>query len=112
MFSLKISLSIYFKVSLLLDIIQYYESTIVHLKAKKEKVRLKQILNYEYWNSQQDPITKTTGYVLFLNYEDSYEVSTLTELVENNRTFQCGTVTCTFTRTRENLLMSKIQNSL
>ena len=62
--------------------------------------RLKQILNYEYWNLRQDPKTKTTGYVLFVNYEESYEVAfswTQTKLVENNRTFQCGTVTCTFT---------------
>ncbi|PKC67012.1 hypothetical protein RhiirA1_458951 [Rhizophagus irregularis] len=27
--------------------------------------RLKQILNYEYWNCQQDPKTKITGYILF-----------------------------------------------
>ena len=69
-------------------------------KGEEGESRLKQILNYEYWNSQQDPITKTTGYVLFLNYEESYEVAfswAQTELVENNRTFQCGTVTCTFT---------------
>jgi hypothetical protein len=62
--------------------------------------RLKQILNYEYWNRRQDPETKTTGYVLFVNYEENYEVNfswTQAQLVENNRTFQCGTVTCTFT---------------
>ena len=56
-------------------------------KGEAEEGRLKQILNYEYWNCQQDPQTKTTGYVLFVNYEEVYEVSfswTQTELVENN----------------------------
>ncbi|PKK71273.1 hypothetical protein RhiirC2_849279 [Rhizophagus irregularis] len=50
--------------------------------------------------SLHDPITKTTGYVLFVNYEESHEVTfswTQTKLVENNQTFQCGVVTCTFT---------------
>ncbi|PKY35777.1 hypothetical protein RhiirB3_457125 [Rhizophagus irregularis] len=37
--------------------------------------RLKQILNYEYWNCQQDPKTKITGYILFVNSEEIYEVS-------------------------------------
>ena len=69
-------------------------------KGEAGEGRLKQILNYEYWNQRQDPVTKTTGYVLFANYEGSYEVSfswKQTELVENNRIFQCGTVTCMFT---------------
>ena len=73
-------------------------------KGEAGERRLKQILNYEYWNQRQDPITKTTGYVLFANYEGSYEVSfswTQTELVENNRIFQCGAVTCTFTTDSE-----------
>ena len=69
-------------------------------KGEEGENRLKQILNYEHWNFWQDPKTKTTGYVLFVNYEESYEVTfswTQTKLVENNRIFQCGTVTCTFT---------------
>ena len=69
-------------------------------KGEAGEVRLKQILNYEYWNCRQDPKTNTTGYVLFVNYEGIYEVTfswIQTELVENDRTFQCGTVTCTFT---------------
>uniref|UniRef100_U9UFA6 C2H2-type domain-containing protein n=1 Tax=Rhizophagus irregularis (strain DAOM 181602 / DAOM 197198 / MUCL 43194) TaxID=747089 RepID=U9UFA6_RHIID len=69
-------------------------------KGEVEEQRLKQILNYEHWSCRQDPITKTTGYVLFVNYEESHEVTfswTQTKLVENNRTFQCGVVTCTFT---------------
>src|SRR5215204_2984672 len=44
-------------------------------KGETGEGRLKQILNYEHWNCQQDPITKTTGYVLFVNYEGIYEVS-------------------------------------
>jgi hypothetical protein len=62
--------------------------------------RLKQILNYEYWNQRQDPVTKITRYVLFVNYDGIYEVSfswKQVELIENNRSFQCGTVTCMFT---------------
>ena len=62
--------------------------------------RLKQILNYEYWNCQQDPKIRITGYVLFMDYEDIYEVFfswTQIELVENNQIFQCGIVTCAFT---------------
>lgn len=69
-------------------------------KGEAGEGRLKQILNYEYWNCRQDPKTKTIGYVLFANYEGIYEVSfswIQTKLVENNRIFQCGTVTCTFT---------------
>jgi len=69
-------------------------------KGEEREKRLKQILNYEYWSSRQDPKTKTTGYVLLANYEGNYEISfvwTQTELIENNRTFQCGKVTCKFT---------------
>ncbi|PKK61175.1 hypothetical protein RhiirC2_792202 [Rhizophagus irregularis] len=58
------------------DTIQYYENIVVSLK------------------------TNTTGYVLFVNYEGIYGVTfswTQNELVENDRIFQCGTVTCTFT---------------
>ncbi len=69
-------------------------------KDKMGEERLKQILNYEYWNYRQDSKTKTTGYVLFVNYEETYEVTfswTQAELVENNQIFQCGTVTCKFT---------------
>ncbi|GBB89609.1 hypothetical protein RclHR1_16340005 [Rhizophagus clarus] len=73
-----------------------------HCKFKGEagELRLKQILNYEHWNCRQDPKTNTTGYVLFANYEGIYEVTfswAQTELVENDRIFQCGTVTCKFT---------------
>ena len=69
-------------------------------KGEAGERRLKQILNYEYWNRRQDPKTKTIGYVLFANYEGTYEVSfswIQNKLIENNRTFQCGTVTCMFT---------------
>ncbi|RHZ88189.1 hypothetical protein Glove_26g203 [Diversispora epigaea] len=55
--------------------------------------------NFEYWSSRHNPVTKTTGYVLLANYEGNYEISFIwvqTELIENNRTFQCGMVTCTF----------------
>ena len=36
---------------------------------------------------------------LLVNYEESYEVSFIwmqAELIRNNRSFQCGTVTCAF----------------
>jgi len=44
-------------------------------KGKVREQRLKQILNYEHWSCRQDPITKTTRYVLFVNYEESHEVT-------------------------------------
>jgi hypothetical protein len=44
-------------------------------QGKNGEERLKQILNYEYWNFRQDPKTKTTGYVLFINYEKTYKVN-------------------------------------
>ncbi|PKY28942.1 hypothetical protein RhiirB3_445348 [Rhizophagus irregularis] len=69
-------------------------------KGEAGEQRLKQILNYEHWNCRQDPKTNTTGYVLFVNYEGIYGVTfswAQNELVENDRIFQCGTVTCTFT---------------
>ncbi|RHZ78250.1 hypothetical protein Glove_166g174 [Diversispora epigaea] len=68
-------------------------------KGVEGESRLKQILNYKHWSYQQDPKTKTTGYVLLVNYEESYEVSFIwmqAELIKNNRSFQCGTVTCAF----------------
>jgi hypothetical protein len=68
-------------------------------KGEEGESRLKQILNYEHWSYRQDPKTNTTGYVLLVNHEDNYEISfiwTQAELVENNRSFQCGMVTCTF----------------
>ena len=43
-------------------------------QGKAGEERLKQILNYEYWSFRQNPITKTTGYVLFVNYEETYKV--------------------------------------
>ncbi|GES85276.1 hypothetical protein GLOIN_2v1475986 [Rhizophagus clarus] len=61
-------------------------------QGKAGEERLWQILNYDYWSYKQDSNTKTTGYVLFVNYEET----TLSELNENNQTFQCGTATCTF----------------
>src|SRR6266508_2317898 len=97
---LKIFLFTYFKINLFLGIIRHYENIVVYLKIKMGEERLKQILNYEYWNYWQDSKTKTTGYVLFVNYEETYEVTfswTQAELVENNRIFQCDTVTCKFT---------------
>ncbi|GBC42485.2 hypothetical protein GLOIN_2v1474312 [Rhizophagus irregularis DAOM 181602=DAOM 197198] len=69
-------------------------------KGEAGEQRLKQILNYEHWNCCQDLKTNTTGYVLFVNYEGIYGVTfswAQNELVENDRIFQCGTVTCTFT---------------
>ncbi|POG76835.1 hypothetical protein GLOIN_2v1474312 [Rhizophagus irregularis DAOM 181602=DAOM 197198] len=69
-------------------------------KSEAGEQRLKQILNYEHWNCCQDLKTNTTGYVLFVNYEGIYGVTfswAQNELVENDRIFQCGTVTCTFT---------------
>ncbi|CAG8579961.1 10135_t:CDS:2 [Gigaspora rosea] len=61
--------------------------------------RLKQLVNYDYWNVRQDPKLKTKGYVLFMNNESSYEVTfswSQSELKENYRIFQCGTATCKF----------------
>lgn len=69
-------------------------------KGEAGENRLKQILNYQHWSYRQDQKTKTTGYVLFVNYEEIYEVTfswAQTKLVENDRIFQCGAVTCTFT---------------
>ncbi|RIB17339.1 hypothetical protein C2G38_2187628 [Gigaspora rosea] len=37
--------------------------------------RLKQLVNYDYWNVRQDPKLKTKGYVLFMDNESSYEVA-------------------------------------
>ncbi|CAG8496725.1 19440_t:CDS:2, partial [Gigaspora rosea] len=61
--------------------------------------RLKQLVNYDYWNVRQDPKLKTKGYVLFMDNEDSYQVTfgwSQSELKENDRIFQCGTATCKF----------------
>ena len=44
-------------------------------EGKTGEERLKQILNYEYWNVRQDPKTNTTGYVLFVNYMGTYKVN-------------------------------------
>jgi len=52
--------------------LQKYHCT---FKGEAGENRLKQILNYEYWNLWQDPKTKMTSYVLFMNYEESYEVA-------------------------------------
>ncbi|CAG8643174.1 8849_t:CDS:2, partial [Scutellospora calospora] len=61
--------------------------------------RLKQLVNYDYWNVRQDPKLKTIGYVLFMDNESSYKVTfswSQTELKENDRIFQCGTASCKF----------------
>lgn len=61
--------------------------------------RLKQLVNYDYWNIQQDPKLKTVGYVLFMNHDSSYSINFIwsqLELKENGCIFQCGTVTCKF----------------
>ena len=42
-------------------------------KIREEK--LKQILNYKYWNFRQDSKTNTIGYVLFVNYKRIYKVN-------------------------------------
>jgi len=44
-------------------------------QGKTGEERLKQILNYEYWNVRQNPKTNTTGYVLFVNYMGTYNVN-------------------------------------
>ena|SRR2546429_3361774 len=44
-------------------------------QGKAGEERLKQIFNYEYWYFRQDPETKTMGYVLFVNYEETYKVN-------------------------------------
>ncbi|RHZ86917.1 hypothetical protein Glove_42g77 [Diversispora epigaea] len=49
-----------------------------YFQGKMGEERLKQILNYEYWNSKQDPNTKTTRYVLFVNNEETYTCDTVT----------------------------------
>ncbi|SRR6266498_2034565 len=41
---------------------------------KAGEERLKQILNYKYWNFKRNPKTNTMGYVLFVNYEGTYKV--------------------------------------
>lgn len=61
--------------------------------------RLKQLVNYNYWHIQQDPKLKTIGYVLFIDYENSYSVNfswSQSKLKKNSHIFQCGTVTCKF----------------
>ncbi|RIB21716.1 hypothetical protein C2G38_2175830 [Gigaspora rosea] len=61
--------------------------------------RLKQLINYDNWNVRQDPKLQTIGYVLFVDNESSYGVNfswSQSEVKENNRIFQCGTVTCKF----------------
>ncbi|RIB02085.1 hypothetical protein C2G38_2255807 [Gigaspora rosea] len=61
--------------------------------------RLKQLVNYDNWNMRQDPKLKTIGYVLFMDNESSYRVNfswAQLEFRENERIFQCGTVTCKF----------------
>ncbi|CAG8678270.1 6494_t:CDS:2 [Cetraspora pellucida] len=49
--------------------------------------RLKQLVNYDYWNVRQDPKLKTKGYVLFIDNDSSYEVTfswSQSELKEND----------------------------
>ncbi|GET65429.1 hypothetical protein GLOIN_2v1524369 [Rhizophagus irregularis DAOM 181602=DAOM 197198] len=77
------------------------ENVFVYLFQSEPSFRYNTVLRkYRCTFKGEDLITKTTGYVLFVNYEESHEVTfswTQTKLVENNRTFQCGVVTCTFT---------------
>ncbi|CAG8810553.1 24253_t:CDS:1, partial [Gigaspora rosea] len=52
--------------------------------------RLKQLINYDYWNVQQNLKLKTKGYVLFMDNDSSYKVTfswTQLELKENDRVF-------------------------
>ncbi|CAG8459065.1 26620_t:CDS:2, partial [Racocetra persica] len=61
--------------------------------------RLKQLVNYDYWNIRQHPKLKTIGYILFMDNESSYKVTfswSQTELKENDHIFQCGTASCKF----------------
>ena len=44
-------------------------------QGKNGEERLKQILNYEYWNVRQNSKTNTTGYVLFVNYMGIYNIN-------------------------------------
>ncbi|EXX63183.1 hypothetical protein RirG_154690 [Rhizophagus irregularis DAOM 197198w] len=61
--------------------------------------RLKEIFHYDHWSFRQDPFTNTKGYVLLENYENTYQVkfswSQMT-LLENNREFMLGRMTCNF----------------
>ncbi|CAG8495435.1 3932_t:CDS:2 [Gigaspora rosea] len=48
--------------------------------------RLKQLVNYDYWNIQQDPNLKTVDYVLFMDHVSSYSINFIwlqSELEEN-----------------------------
>ncbi|CAG8786000.1 17300_t:CDS:2, partial [Gigaspora rosea] len=63
------------------------------------KHRLKQLVNYDYWNIRQDPNLKTVGYGLFMDHDSSYSINFIwsqSELKENGYIFQYGTVTCKF----------------
>ncbi|CAG8821649.1 22908_t:CDS:1, partial [Racocetra persica] len=63
------------------------------------ELRLKQLINYDYWNVRQNQKLTTKGYVLFMDNDSSYEVTfswSQTELKENDCIFQCGTATCKF----------------
>ncbi|PKY60639.1 hypothetical protein RhiirA4_484566 [Rhizophagus irregularis] len=61
--------------------------------------RLKQILHYDQWSFRQNPLTNTKGYVLLEDYENTYQVKFIwsqTVLLENNRKFTLGRMTCNF----------------
>ncbi|CAG8837216.1 15708_t:CDS:1, partial [Cetraspora pellucida] len=61
--------------------------------------RLNQIFYYNYWNFRQNPITNTKEYVLLEDYENIYQIKftwNQTTLLENNREFILGRMTCNF----------------
>ncbi|GET02614.1 hypothetical protein GLOIN_2v1475986 [Rhizophagus clarus] len=85
--------------SQLFGIVQYNENTIVSFKARLEMKDSGKFLIMIIGVIGRIPTQKLTGYVLFVNYEGTYKVNfnwTLSELNEDNRTFQCGTATYTF----------------
>ncbi|CAG8804109.1 7887_t:CDS:2, partial [Cetraspora pellucida] len=64
--------------------------------SEADEQRLKQLVNYDYLNVRQDLKLKTKGYILFIDNDSSYKVTfswSQLELKENNRVFQCGTIT-------------------
>ncbi|CAB5376779.1 unnamed protein product [Rhizophagus irregularis] len=54
---------------------------------------------YIKWSFRQNPLTNTKGYVLLEDYENTYQVKFIwsqTVLLENNRKFTLGRMTCNF----------------
>ena len=61
--------------------------------------RLKEILRYDSWSFRENPLTKTKGYVLLEDYENTYQIKftwSQTILPENNRGFTLGRIICNF----------------